>query len=258
MDVFLRSIINYIQNYFLQYSYFISSNYYSNLFLKYFSVEGFIIGFVFVLLLYFASAEEQNKAGFFKVLSFVAVVNSCTILFEFLNATIGNFGYLYVPGLLGMTDNIISGFLLTLVVVSCYKGFSGQAFLLGIVTFAALPLINFSNVEYYGWVAIVQMLIRIVLAGIICLIISYRKYFYTSWIWYFVFHILLRTVIFFTPMFLNLTQNRVLDTSGYTIGTALKYYASFKIDYIVFAVILIFAIIFEKAIIPVEMKKSAV
>lgn len=68
----------------------------------------------------------------------------------------------------------------------------------------------------------------------------------------------MRTVTFLTPMFLKLIHNRVLDSSGYHIGTVLSYYETFKTDYVVFVIILIFAVIFEKAIIPVEMEKSAI
>lgn len=253
---FFESIINYLQNYVMQYSYFISGDYYSGLFSKYFSSKGFIVGFIFVLLVYFSSTEEQSKTGFFKVLPFIAVINSCMIIFSFLDSVIGSIDYKYTPGLLGITDNIISGFILTLVVISCYKGFDGQAFLLGVVTFAALPMIKFSYVKYYGSEALVQMAIRIVAAGLLCTIISHRKYFCTSWIWYFGFHILMRTVTFLTPMFLRLIHNRAIDASGYSIATVFNYYASFKTDYIVFITILVFAIIFEMAVLTVETEKS--
>lgn len=256
MVIFFESIMNYLQNYIMRYSYFITGEYYLELFAKYFSVTGFIFGFIFVLLVYFSSAEEQSKAGFFKVLMLIAVINSCTVIFIFLNSNIGNADYQYVPGLLGITDNIVSGFVLTLVVVSCYKDFGGRAFLLGLVTFAALPMINFSYVIYYGVEAILQMIIRIVAAGFLCLIISFRKYFYTSWIWYFGYHILMRTVVFLTPMFLRLIHSGTLNSSGYSVSTTLRYYSSFKLDYIVFFAILFFAIIFERAIIPVKMEKS--
>lgn len=251
-----ESVLEYLKTYVSQYSYFLDGDYYLDMFSKYFSVEGFIIGLIFVLLVYFSSAEEQKKAGFFKVLPLIAVINSCMILFTTLNSWIGYGEYLYVPSLLGIPDNIISGFILTLVITSCYRGYKGHAFILGIVTYAAIPMINFEFVGYFPLDTVVQMLIRIFMAGIICVIMSSRKYFYTSWIWYFVFHILTRTMVFLTPMFLRSIQARGLSVTGYDLTTTLDYYRSFRTDYILFGVILIFAIIFERAVIPVKTESS--
>ena len=131
MDILFNNILEYLMNFISRYSYFISSYYYSNLFSKYFSVSGFIVGFIFVLLIYFSSAEEQKKAGFFKVLMIIAVINSCSILtnqlyylFMGTNPYDGNFLFSIAP------DNIISGFVLTLVIVSCYKTYGVEPFFL--------------------------------------------------------------------------------------------------------------------------------
>ena len=58
----MKMILEYLKIYVSQYSFFLNGDYYLGLFSKYFSVEGFIIGFIFVLLVYFSSAEEQKKA----------------------------------------------------------------------------------------------------------------------------------------------------------------------------------------------------
>lgn len=251
-----ESVLEYLKIYVSQYSFFLNGDYYLGLFSKYFSVEGFIIGFIFVLLVYFSSAEEQKKAGFFKVLPLIAVINSCMVLFTALNSLTGYGEYRYVPGLLGIPDNIISGFILTLVITSCYKDYKGHAFILGIVTYAALPMLDFAYIGYFDLNAVVQMIIRIFMAGFVCFIMSYRKYFYTSWIWYFVFHILTRTIVFLTPMFLNSIEKQAMDVTGYNLTVILDYYGSFRTDYILFGVILIFAIIFERAVIPVKTESS--
>ena len=256
MAAWVESVLEYLKAYVSQYSFFLSGDYYLDLVSKYFSLEGFIIGFIFVLLVYFSSAEEQKKAGFFKVLPLIAVINSCMVLFTGLNAWIGDDGYRYAPGMLGVPDNIVSGFVLTLVVTSCYKAYKGHAFILGIVTYAAIPMISFEFVGYFTLDAIVQMMIRIFMAGSVCLIMSSRKYFYTSWIWYFVFHILTRTLVFLTPMFHYWLESREINMTGYDLPVVLDYFRSFRTDYILFGVVLIFAIIFERAVIPVKTESS--
>lgn len=256
MDAWIESVFEYLKTYASQYSFFLNGDYYMGLFSKYFSVTGFVIGFIFVLLVFFSSAEQQKKAGFFKVLPLVAVINSCGVIFTALNSLTGHGIYQYVPGMLGVPDNMISGFILTLVIASCYRGYKRQAFILGIVTYAAIPMINFAYVGYYSSEAAVQMIIRILLAGFICLIMSCRKCFYTSWIWYFVFHILIRTMVLLTPMFLNSIGKQELDTTGYTLAIVLNYYKSFRTDYLIFGIILVFAIIFERVIIPVKVENN--
>lgn len=56
MESFFKDILDYFLNFISQYSFFVNWDYYDGLFSKYFSVGGFIIGFIFVLLVYFSSA----------------------------------------------------------------------------------------------------------------------------------------------------------------------------------------------------------
>ena len=74
MEAFFKDISDYFLGFISRYSFFINGDYYGGLFSKYSSVSGFIIGFIFVLLVYFSSAEEQKKAGFFKVLPINALI----------------------------------------------------------------------------------------------------------------------------------------------------------------------------------------
>lgn len=216
-------IIEYLRDYALKYFFFLSEDYYSNLFSKYFSIQGFIVGFIFVMLIYFACSEVQENVGFFKVLPFVAVINSCMVLFTLLNTVIGDEFYGYSPGMLGYTDNIVSGFVLVLVILSCYKGFGGRAFVLGIVVYAAIPFLYFEYLRNFESESIVQMVIRVVLAGFLCAIISNRKYFYTSWILYFVYHITTRTIALFMPMLWDLVNGMSIDKAGYSASVILDY-----------------------------------
>lgn len=259
MEALFKVILDYFLNFISQYSFFIRWDYYSGLFSKYFSFGGFFIGLIFVVLVYFSSAEEQKKAGFFKVLPIIAVINSCVVLTNFLNITFGQgFGYNGIETMINAPDNIISGFILTLVISSCYRRFGGQAFLFGIATHAALPLLNYS---YFGYmsdgVPILHMILRVVLIGFLCLILSHRKYFFTSWIWYFGFHLLIRVAVFFLPLLSDKLDGTTIYTVDYTINGAIEFLSRFTIDGVVFAVILVFAIVFEKGVLTVRSVQKA-
>lgn len=254
MEAFFNEIVSYFLNFISQYSFFISGDYYGELFSKYFSISGFIIGFIFVLLVYFSSAEEQKKAGFFKVLPIIAVINSCTVITNFINNSFNQgFPYNGIESMINAPDNIISGFILTLVISSCYRQFGGQAFLFGIATHAALPLLNFA---YFGnindGVPILHMIVRIALVGFVCLIMSHRKHFFTSWIWYFGFHMFIRIVVFFLPLLSNILDGTTIYTVEYTTSGALEYLLRFTVDSVIFVVILLFAVVFEKGVLTVS------
>lgn len=254
MEVYFKDILDYFINFISRYSFFVNWDYYGGLFSKYFSVAGFIIGFIFVLLVYFSSAEEQKKAGFFKVLPIIAVINSCTVLTNFINNTFDQgFAYNGIESMINAPDNIISGFILTLVISSCYRRFGGRAFLFGIATHAALPLLNFSYLVYINdGVPILHMIVRVALVGFICLIMSHRKFFFTSWIWYFGFHMFIRIAVFFLPLLSDSLDGTTMYTVEYSINGAIQYLSCFSVDAIIFAVILVFAIVFEKGVLPVR------
>lgn len=260
MEAFFKEIADYFLNFISQYSYFLNGDYYGGLFSKYFSVGGFIIGFIFVLLVYFSSAEEQKKAGFFKVLPIIAVINSCTVLTQFINTTFGQgFHYNGIESMINAPDNIISGFILTLVISSCYRRFGGRAFLFGIATHAAMPMLNFSYLGYMNdGVPILHMIVRVALIGFVCLIMSRRKHFFTSWIWYFGFHMLIRVAVFFLPLLSNSLDGFTIYTVEYTLNGALEYLSRFTIDALIFAVVLVFAIVFEKGVLTVRPARKAV
>lgn len=254
MEAFFKDIADYFLNFISQYSYFLNGDYYGSLFSKYFSVGGFIIGFIFVLLVYFSSAEEQKKAGFFKVLPIIAVINSCTVLTQFINTTFEQgFHYNGIESMINAPDNIISGFILTLVISSCYRRFGGRAFLFGLATHAAMPMLNFSYIGYMNdGVPILHMFVRVALVGFVCLIMSHRKYFFTSWIWYFGFHMLVRVAVFFLPLLSDSLDGKTMYTVEYTISGALEYFSRFTIDAVIFVIILVFAIVFEKGVLTVR------
>lgn len=260
MEAFFKTIADYFLNFISQYSYFINWDYYGGLFSKYFSVGGFIIGFIFVLLVYFSSAEEQKKAGFFKVLPIIAVINSCTVLTNFINSTYNQgFSYNSLESMINAPDNIISGFILTLVISSCYRRFGGRAFLFGIATHVAMPMLNFSYIGYMNdGVPILHMIVRVALVGFVCLIMSHRKYFFTSWIWYFGFHMLIRVAVFFLPLLSDILDGSTIYIVEYTLSGALEYLSRFTVDTVIFVVVLAFAIVFEKGVLTVRPARKAV
>lgn len=260
MKAFLKVILDYFLSFISQYSFFIEWDYYKGLFSKYFSVGGFIIGFIFVVLVFFSYAEDQNKAGFLKVLTIVAVINSCVVLTNFLDTAFGQgFGYSGTEMMFNAPDNIISGFILTLVICSCYRKLGGNAFLFGIATHAALPLLNFS---YFGdmsiGVPILHMILRVVLIGLLCIIMSHRKYFFTSWIWYFGFHMFIRIAVFFLPLLCNLIDWAETYAVDYSLSSAIEYFSRFTIDGIAFAVVLVFAVVFEKGVLTAKSVQGTV
>lgn len=259
----MEAVINKIADYFRDFisgSLFMDPNYYKGLFSKYFTVGGFIIGFIFVLLVYFSSSETQEKTGFFKVLPIIAVLNSCSVLTDFINELFDQ-GYQYDPvgASFNAPDNIISGFILTLIISSCYRQFGGRAFLFGVATHSALMLLNFAYLDYIeDGVPILHMFARIALIGFTCTIMSHRKYFFTSWIWYFVFHIIIRIIVFFLPMvienYIGLTPDFHVE---YTVSGAVEFFSRFWIDAAFFVAILLISIIFEKGVLRLKPAKKA-
>lgn len=258
MEAFFLEIKDYFLDYVSQFSFFLDGNYYENLFDQYFSVGGFIIGFIFVLLIYFSSAEDQDKAGFFKVLAAIAVINCCTVLAQFINSSFHQgIPYYGVAAMINAPDNIISGFIFTLVVFSCYEDYGGFAFVFGLATNAALPLLNFSALEYLpDALPIYQMVLRLLLVGFLSLIISHRDKFYTAWIWYFGFHVFMRIAVYFLPLLANAIEETDVYHVDLSLQAITEYLSRFTVDGIIFAVVLVFALVFEKGVLSVKTRQG--
>lgn len=246
MEFFLKQIKVYAVNFLSQHEYFIWGDYYSGLFKKYFSVAGFIVGFILVLLIYFSSAEGQRKAGFFKVLSFIAVINSCSIISEYVDSLFAmNSEYHTVSYSFSAADNIFSGFILILVISSCYRGYGGRAFLFGLATYAVIPLLHYELIRYIDWTEILALLVRMLTMGILCTIVSNRKYFFTGWIWYIGIRMALKLATYLLSTFLHSGSIEFI-----TVNYLLSYLRFFIVDYIVFIVVLVFAVVFERMVLP--------
>lgn len=252
METLFEAIRYYFLNFIYRYSFFTSSAYYDDLFSKFFSFKGFIAGFVFVALVYLLCYEKQNKTGFIKVLSAIAVINSCSTISIFLYRTFSQkFMYDRFDLVLVGPDNIISGFILTLVIFSCYRKLGGRAFLFGVTTHAVIPLLNFSYLSYYG-VTISSIIFQLALTGLICLIMCYRKHFFTCWIWYFVFREGIRFAAYISIYLSDFTDIGLSYTGEFLRSAAIEYLPRFIIDAVIFAVVLIFALIFEKGVLTLR------
>lgn len=243
--------------YLKSHAYFITSEYYENIFTTYFSVTGFFVGLAFLLVVFFATGKEGDKrTGFFKVVPFVAVINSCGILATYLNGVFHQSAiYSHYQLLFPAPDNIISAFLLTLVICSCYRGTPGYAFLFGLATHGALAFLNYNVLPHVGLLPLVLLGMRVLLGAAVCSIISCRKYFYTGWIWYFGFHMFLRMATYLVPLGQALVYGTPLEDLPFTVGGTLQYLSQFALDAAVFLVVLGFAIVFEKAVLTVEEEK---
>lgn len=176
------------------------------------------------------------------------------MLINFIDTTFKQgFYYNSLESIINAPDNIISGFVLTLVISSCYRRFGGRAFLFGIITHAALPLLNFYYIGHMNdKVTILHMIVRVILIGFVCMIMSHRKYFFTSWIWYFGFHMLIRGAVFFLPLLSDRLDGLTIYTVKYTLSGALEYLSCFTVDTVIFVVVLAFAIVFEKGVLTVR------
>lgn len=246
------------RNYLLGHTYFITGEYYERLFTTYFSVTGFLVGLAFLAIVFFATGKEGDKrTGFFKVVPFVAVINSCGILMDFLNGVFHqSVTYSRYQLLFPAPDNIISGFLLTLVICSCYRGTPGYAFLFGLATHGALSFLNYMVLPHMGRLSLILLGMRVLLAAVVCAVISGRKYFYTGWIWYFGFHMFLRVAVYLVPLAQMMVYGTPLKELPYTVEGVLGYLSQFAMDGVIFLAVLGFAIVFEKAVLTVKEEEA--
>lgn len=261
MEAFFEDLLNKFLDFISQYSFFIEPSYYENLFSKYFSVVGFIIGFILVLLIYFSGIEDERISNFFRALPIIAVINSCTVIATFFDGMFDQgLNYTGIDAMLNAPDNIFSGFIITLVVISCYKEYGVQAFIFGIAANAALPLLNYSYFEDIEiTVPLLHMILRIALIGIICAIISHRKYFFTGWIWYFIFHIFIRLAVYFMPMLINAyNEKAIINIKEIDLTAVVEYLSQFTVDAFIFAIILFISILYEKVVLTVKLPKKAI
>lgn len=118
-------------DYLSRYQYLTQGEYYENLFTQYFSVGGFVLGLIFVGIIFLAAHEDQKGSDFIKIVGSVAVINSCRAVMTPLYTAFG-VGTVNSLALQAFCPayNIISGFLATLVVSSYYREHGVRALIL--------------------------------------------------------------------------------------------------------------------------------
>ena len=92
------------------------------------------------------------------------------------------------------------------------------------------------------------VLINMVLMLVVSFLISGRKYFYNGWIIYFIYHLIGRALVFFNLLLESGTYNIKMDFGQVQKRMLMIYLKDMRIDFFLFAIILIVAIIFERKI----------
>lgn len=260
-------VLELVSNFVSGFGYLFREEYYSNLFEQYFSVWGFIIGLILVLIIYNANPDSSDHPvkGFIRVLALVAVINSCyrvammlcdmTGTRYFLAGTSVYFGDDLVAQFLA-PDNIISGLLLTMTASNDLRRKPKCAVMLGLACYAVLPMLRYTifQITYsMGFGEMEEMMsiyliLRAVVTMILCWIMCYRKHFFTAWIWYFVVHMAMRLVWFYLV-------DEVMGQSMY--GSLTDYLSGLTVDYGVFLLALLVGIFFEKGVLTGKKKRAS-
>lgn len=249
LQTFIDGARDFAVSYFeMNFSQFASGSYYENYFTQYFSVGGFIVGFILVLMIYFAGDSTLNKTGFIQVLAVMALTNCAArplyMLWQFINPAshVGPAKY-YDAYLSYQLDNVIAAFILLLVVFSCYKLSAGHAFLLGAVVCLSPLMLNYTYYYYEEFEFLVAQLAIAILTGLLCVVVAKRTYFYNGWILYAFFHVLaigVTSVINYGDLD-SLALQQALDQ--------IWWHVSYDwISLALYTLILVFAFIFERVV----------
>lgn len=242
------------QNYLSRYQYLAKGEYYEDLFTRYFSVEGFLVGLVFVGFLFWASHEDQKVSDFIKIVVSVAVINSCRVVMEL---AYNLFGVEQDPGdLLRVfcpAHNLISGFLVTLVVSSYYRKHGARALMFGLATYSAVFFLRMMDLEMEAvddWLA--GLFAIVILSALVCPIISKMKHFFTGWIWFFGVFTLEKLGALVAPTALRLSEqeNGLAGLAQMVPALVRPRLGEFKVDLLAFGAVLVFAIVFEALVLP--------
>ena len=263
MDInFFRDLID---KYLSQFSFFGNLEYYQSVAQKYFSIEGVIsavvLGFLILIMLY---NEDNKKAAPVKALMGLVAVETSPVLLGMVYSVFGlyynNSGIVYYDAIgsgifnMGMNpvNNIISGFVLVLVMYSVYKFDEGFAFWVGILFYLITLLMNVNYyVPYLGHgevlFAFVQYLVGAVVMGFLSASFCSKKYFYNAWIIYIVYHIVSRIIV-------ALTYGCLVQKLSF--ADCIREYVMFLpsqtknilIDVFIFGFILMIAIIYERTV----------
>ncbi len=225
MERFWEELLMLLRNLFYRIPLFSQPGYLGDQWDKYFSFTGFLMGLFFLALLYAANKDKDDHPfkGMVRVLMMVAVINSCSAFWELVCIRhpqadwYGGFWALGRVETFFLVENVFSGCLLTLALHTTYhrRTWAGASF--GLVTRLALILMNypyFSRLDSGSrQMVLIFVVLQAVLIYFLSAIITKRKYFSTSWLWYVGYQ-------FIPVVLVALVQlvGRSLEYSSFTLG----------------------------------------
>lgn len=196
MEGIWNRLLMLLQNLYYRIPLFSQSGYLEEQWDKYFSFTGFLMGVLFLSLLYAANKDKSTHPykGMIRVLMMVAVINSCSAFWGMVCARnpladwYGGFLAVGAAGIFFTVENVFSGCLMVLALHTTYRGRTWAAASFGLVTRLALVLMNF---PYFSWmdsetrtIVLIYVGVQALLCYFLAAIIAKRKYFSTSWLWY--------------------------------------------------------------------------
>ncbi len=196
LQAFLARLLTLLGDLLYRIPLFSQPDYLSDQWDKYFSFTGFLMGILFLSLLYAANKDKAAHPykGMVRVLMMVAVINSCSAFWSMVCARnpladwYGGFLAVGAAGIFFTVENVFSGCLMVLALHTTYRGRTWAAASFGLVTRLALVLMNF---PYLSWldsemrsVILTFLGAQALLTYFLSAIIAKRKYFSTGWLWY--------------------------------------------------------------------------
>lgn len=217
--------------------------YFTRLWEQYSNVEGFITGLIIIVIVYFASDRDNgtSKKGIIRVFALVALINAIDgvylITMKLVNQLIFHYPSTFFEKQIHGAFNPLSIMILVLVVTECYRNHAGRAFFFGVSTFGVNILMFGSG--YTDEIMLINLLVRVLLAGALCAIcanITYSFISYLSMGFYFVIS--------------EATQMYLLYRGNYGGQISLKedvitILSSYRVEYVIIAFIVVVLALFE-------------
>lgn len=249
-------VIKYYVNVFIyQVSLLFDLSYYASLAKQYLSIKGFIVGFIFVVILTFTSFEEDKKfiLSLIKTIGVFAFINAISVV-NYIMAHVFDQVFIYNEAFqkLMVPANIISGgFMMLAAHTMDRKEDDGvRAFFFGVGVYLSLPMINY--MLYFDTLTLpfkIMVIVEAFFAGVVTAITAVNKSFAKSWVVYFVFYIIMHIVSM--GLALADTVNPITSTRLF-LGN-IKYYI---MDISIFAIVFILSVIYDKLIVNYMPKKA--
>ncbi len=217
--------------------------YFTRLWERYSNVEGFFTGLIIIVIVYFASDKEggSSKKGMIRVFALVALINAIDGVYSLAMSLVNQFIFHYSSTLFEQqiqgAFNPLSIMVLVLVVTECYRNHAGRAFFFGLSTFGVNILMFGSG--YTDGIVLINLLVRVLLAGALCAIctkITYNFIAFISMGFYFVISEATHMYLFYRDYY----EGQISFKED-----ALSILSSYKVEYIIIAFVVIVLALFE-------------